>query len=165
MIREFVTVGLQSLGKRSCLTRPSSNCLGERTPRGKLRMHAEQIENKKDILLITGESASSLRVGLEQEGCHVTVCESPQKAWGFVYPIRPDVIVLHLPQSSDKDIYVLRECLALADGVPVIVATAESRIEAFTKEIRRVLPRFLSLPLKPNAAREALHGLESEWGK
>jgi DNA-binding NtrC family response regulator len=128
-------------------------------------MHAEQIENKKNILLITGESASSLRVGLEQEGCHVTVCGAPQKAWSFVYPIRPDLIILHLPQLSDKDVYALQECLALADGVPVIVATGASRTEAFTKEIRSVLPRFLSLPLKSNAVREALHGLESEWDK
>ena len=160
-------MGLQSLGKRSCLTRPSFNSLrdGQGHLEGKLRKHAEHIEAKKNILLITGESASSLRVSLEQEGCHVTVCESPQKAWGFVYPIRPDLIILHVPQLSGTDIYPLQECLALADGVPVIVATAASRTKALTKEIRWALPRFLSLPLKPNAVREALHGLESEWDK
>jgi len=138
---------------------------GRGNPEGKVRMQAEQIENRKNILLITGKSESSLLAGLEQEGCEVTVCESPQKAWGFVHPIRPDVIILHLQHLSSKDIYALQECLALADGVPVIVATAASRSEAFTKELRRVVPRFLALPLKPNAVREVLNGIDSEWRK
>jgi DNA-binding NtrC family response regulator len=128
-------------------------------------MRAEKIENKKKILLIDGKSETSLLAVLEQEGCDITVCDSPQKAWGFVYPIRPDVIILHLQHLSSKDIFALQECLALADGVPVIIATGASRIEAFTKELKRVVPRFLSLPLKPDAVREVLHGLESEWRK
>ena len=128
-------------------------------------MQAEQIENRQNILLITGRPDSSLLVGLEEEGCHVTVCESPQKAWGFVHPTRPDLIILHLRHLSSKDIYALQECLALADGVPVIVATAASRSEAFTKELRRVVPRFLSLPLMPNAVREVFNGIESELRK
>jgi len=128
-------------------------------------MRAEKIENKKKILLIDGKSETSLLAVLEQEGCDITVCDSPQKAWGFVYPIRPDVIILHLQHLSSKDIYALQECLALADGVPVIIATGASRIEAFTQELKRVVPRFLSLPLKPDAVREVLHGLESEWRK
>ncbi len=128
-------------------------------------MRAEKIENKKKILLINGKSETSVLAALEPEGCDITVCESPQKAWGFVYPIRPDVIILHLQHLSSKDIYALQECLALADGVPVIIATGASRSEAFTKELKRVVPQFLSLPLKPNAVREVLHGLESEWRK
>jgi DNA-binding NtrC family response regulator len=128
-------------------------------------MRAEKIENKKTLLLIDGKSETSLLAALEQEGCDITVCDSPQKAWGFVYPIRPDVIILHLQHLSSKDIYALQECLALADGVPVIIATGASRLEAFTEKLGRVVPRFLSLPLKPNAVREVLHGLESEWRK
>ena len=128
-------------------------------------MRAEKIDKKKKLLLIDGQSETSLLAALEQEGCDITVCDSPQKAWGFVYPIRPDVIILHLQHLSSKDIFALQECLALADGVPVIIATGASRIEAFTKELKRVVPRFLSLPLKPDAVREVLHGLESEWRK
>ena len=128
-------------------------------------MRAEKIENKKKLLLIDGKSETSLLAALEQEGCDITVCDSPQKAWGFVYPIRPNVIILHLQHLSSKDIFALQECLALADGVPVIIATGASRIEAFTQELKRVVPRFLSLPLKPDAVREVLHGLESEWRK
>jgi DNA-binding NtrC family response regulator len=131
-------------------------------------MRAEKTENRKTILLINGKSETSLLVGLEQEGYEVTVCESPQKAWGLVYPIRPDVIILHLQHLSSKDIYSLQECHALADGAPVIIATGASRIADFTEKLGRVVPRFLSLPLKPNAVRDVLHGLESEeseWRK
>jgi DNA-binding NtrC family response regulator len=128
-------------------------------------MRAEKIEKKKKLLLIDGKSETSLLAAFEQEGCDITVCDSPQKAWGFVYPIRPDVIILHLQHLSSKDIYALQECLALADGVPVVIATGASRIEAFTEKLGRVVPQFLSLPLKPNAVREVLHGLEFEWRK
>jgi len=128
-------------------------------------MRAEKAENRERLLLIDEKSETSLLTGLEREGYEVTVCESPQKAWGFVYPIRPDLIILHLPHLSGKDIYALQECLALADGVPVIIATGASRIEAFTEKLGRVVPRFLSLPLKPNAVRQVLHGLDSEWRK
>ena len=128
-------------------------------------MHAEKAENRERLLLVDEKSETSLLTGLEREGYEVTVCESPQKAWGFVYPIRPDLIILHLPYLSGKDIYALQECLALADGVPVIIATGASRIETFTEKLGRVVPRFLSLPLKPNAVRQVLHGLEPEWRK
>jgi len=119
-------------------------------------MQAEQIKNRKNILLITGRPDSSLLVRLEEEGCHVTVCESPEKAWGYVHPTRADLIILFLPHLSSKDIYALQECLALADGVPVIIATGASRIEAFRAKLGRFVPRFLPLPLKPNAVRETL---------
>jgi len=128
-------------------------------------MHAEKAENRERLLLIDETSETSLLTGLAREGYEVTVCESPQKAWGFVYPIRPDLIILHLPHLKGKDIYALQECLALADGVPVIIATGASPIEAFTEKLGRVIPRFLSLPLRRNAVRQVLHGLESEWRK
>jgi len=128
-------------------------------------MRAEKTESSKKILLINGKSESSLLAGLEQEGCDVPVCESPQKAWGYVHPIRSDLTILFLPHLSSKDIYALQECLALADGVPVIIATGVSRIEAFRATLGRFVPRFLALPLKPNAVREALHGLKSGWRK
>jgi hypothetical protein len=71
-------------------------------------MRAKHTGNGKKILLIDGKSETSLPAALEQEGCDITVCESPQKAWGFVYPIRPDVIILHLQHLSSKDIYALQ---------------------------------------------------------
>src|SRR5712691_5077916 len=89
---------------------------------GELSMPAKHTGNREKILLINGKSETSLLVSLEQEGYDVTVCESPQRAWGFVYPIRPHFIILHLEQPSSKDIYGLQECRALADGVPLIIA-------------------------------------------
>ena len=73
-----------------------------------------------------------------------------------------DVIILRLHHLRGKDVYPLQEWLALADGVPVMIATEASRIEAFTEKLGRVVPRFLYLPLKPSAIRDALRGLESE---
>src|SRR3972149_1790599 len=117
-------------------------------------MRAEKIENKKKLLLIDGKSETSLLAALEQEGCDISVCDSPQKAWGFVYPIRPDVIILHLQHLSSKDIYALQECLALADGVPVIIATGASGREALAQGLRLAGPWFGSRPVKPDAVRE-----------
>jgi hypothetical protein len=74
-------------------------------------------------------------------------------------------MVLRLQHLSSKDIYAPQECLALADGVPVTIGTEASRIEAFRATLGRFVPRFLALPLKPNAVREALHGLKSGWRK
>ena len=136
-------------------------------------MPAKHTGNREKILLINGKSETSLLVSLEQEGYDVTVCESPQRAWGFVYPIRPHFIILHLEQPSSKDIYGLQECRALADGVPLIIAIHASQSEAFIKELGEPVPRFLYLPLKPKAVKEALDGLESPvdsragsgWGK
>ena len=127
-------------------------------------MHAEKAENRERLLLIDEISETSLLTGLEREGYEVTVCESPQKAWGCVYPIRPDLIVLHRPRLSGKDIYALQECLALADGVPVIIATGASRIDALMRELGKGNSRFVSLPLKPNALRKIRHELESSSG-
>lgn len=141
--------------------RLSPDSVGEDTAR-KSKMRGEKIENRKRILLINGKS-ETLLVGLEQEGCEVTICESPQKAWGFIYPTRPHFIILHLEQPGNGNIYALQECRALADGVPLIIAVQASQSESFIKELGESVSRFLYLPLKPNAVREALHGVESEW--
>lgn len=118
-------------------------------------------EKKEKILLIDEKSDTPLIGGLEQQGYEVMSCESPQKAWGFVYPIRPRLIILHLEQPNSRDIYALQECRALADGVPVIIATGASRIQAFVDELGKHALRFIPLPLKSNAIREILHGVQT----
>ncbi len=123
------------------------------------------IDNREKILLIDAETATSLRAALEQEGYDITVCQSPQKAWGYVYPIRPDLIILHLPHLRNDDIPALQECFALADGVPVIIATEAQGIEEFAKKLKRCAPPFLSLPLNGSTARDILNGLESARDK
>ncbi len=137
-------------------------------------MAEKNIEKREKILLIDEQSDKPLIGGLEKQGYEVITCESPQKAWGFVYPTRPHLIILHLEEPTSRDIYALQECRALADGVPVVIATGASRIQAFTKQLGKAALSFLPLPLKPNAAREILHAFERsvadgpsepEWGK
>jgi DNA-binding NtrC family response regulator len=134
----------------------------------------DSTEKREKILVIDEKSDGPLLRGLEKQGYDVLTCESPQKAWGFVYPTRPHLIILHLEQPTDRDVYALQECRALADGVPVVIATGASRIEAFTKQLGKGSLWFLPLPLKPNAAREMLQTFdrsltdgrpEPEWGK
>jgi DNA-binding NtrC family response regulator len=127
-------------------------------------MPAKNTEKREKILLIEEKWDAPLIGGLEQQGYEVITCESPQKAWGFVYPIRPHLIILHLEQPTGRDIYALQECRALADGVPVIVATGASEIDAFMRELGKGVLRFLSLPMKPNALREIRHELKSSSG-
>ncbi len=123
-------------------------------------MPAKNTEKREKILLIDGKWDQPLIGGLEQQGYEVITCESPQKAWGFVYPSRPHLIILHLEEPSSADIYALQECRALADGVPVVIATGASQIQAFIEQLGNGALRFLPLPLKPNAAREILHAFE-----
>ena len=127
-------------------------------------MPANNMDKRERVLLIDGKSDGPLVGRLEQQGYEVTTCESPQKAWGFVYPIRPDFIILHLEESSNIDIYALQECRALADGVPVIIAAGASRIDALMRELGKGNIRFVSLPLKPNALRKIRHELEPSLG-
>ncbi len=131
-------------------------------------------EKREKVLLIEEKPDKPLIDGLEEQGYDVITCDCPQKAWGFVYPSRPHLIILHLEEPSSRDIYALQECRALADGVPVVIATGASRIQAFTKQLGKGALRFLSLPLKANAAREILRSFERsfaeglsepQWGK
>jgi DNA-binding NtrC family response regulator len=118
---------------------------------------------KQRVLLIDGKSGGPLAVGLERQGYDVTACDSPQKAWGFVYPIRPHFIILHVEEPSNRDVFALQECRALAGEVPVFVATDASRIDACIRELGRGSVRYLSLPLKDKAL-GALCSLESYAG-
>jgi DNA-binding NtrC family response regulator len=127
-------------------------------------MPANNADKRERVLLIDGKSDAPLVGRLEQQGYEVITCESPQKAWGLVYPIRPHFIILHLEEPSSRDVYALQECRALADGVPVIIATGASRIDALTRELGKGNIRFLSLPLKPNALRKIRHELDSSIG-
>ena len=118
---------------------------------------------KERVLLIHGKSGGGLAVGLERQGYDVTPCDSPQKAWGFVYPIRPHFIVLHVEKPSDRDVFALQECRALAGEVPIFVATDAAQIDACMRELGRGSVRYLSLPLKDNALRN-FYEVESSAG-
>jgi len=117
------------------------------------------MEVRKRILLIGENPDIALFTALQQEGYEVVCCESPQKAWGLAWPLRPHFIIVHLRQSSRRDSAVLQECRALAEGVPVIVATSVPGHESVMKALEEGATVFLFLPIKPQAVRKVLDGL------
>lgn len=118
-------------------------------------------EMGKRILLIGEKPDIELFTALQQEGYEVVALESPYKAWGVQFLYRPHFIVVHLHHPSRKDVAMLQDCLALADRVPLIVATSVLGDKALMKDLQRVATSFVFLPLKPNALREVFDELES----
>lgn len=127
-------------------------------------MPTNHMDTRERVLLIDARSDGLLAGRLEEQGYEVIACESPQKAWGFVYPIRPHFIILYVEEPGSRNIYALQECRALADGVPVIIAAAGPRIDALMKEVGKGNVRFLPLPLKRNALRKIRRELASTAG-
>ena len=117
-------------------------------------------EVNRKILLIDEKRHSPVFIFLQQEGYNVIACDSPQKAWGLVYPLRPRVIIVHLPNPGRKDLAVLQECRALADGVPVLLAASFPGLDPVSEELKRLVAAFIAVPLKPNAVEQALDGAE-----
>lgn len=128
-------------------------------------MKREAAEVVKRILLIDEKWDSPLFISLQQEGYEVIACESAQKAWGLVYPLRPHVIIVHLPNPSRKDAALLQECRALAEGVPIIVATSVPGHEAAMQALEEGATSFLSLPAKPETIRRVLDELRPASGE
>ncbi|MBI4490625.1 MAG: response regulator [Deltaproteobacteria bacterium] len=127
-------------------------------------MQKKVIEPRKRILLIGENPDIAFFTGLQQEGYEVIACESPQKAWSLVFPYRPDFIIVHLHHPSRRDIAILQECRALAEGVPIIVATSVPGNEALMKALEEGATAFLSLPVKPQTIRKVLDELEPSTG-
>ncbi|MBI4528099.1 MAG: response regulator [Deltaproteobacteria bacterium] len=118
------------------------------------------MESRRKILLIDEKWDTPLYLALRGEGYEVRACESPEKAWNLVFPLRPDFIILHLHHPSRKDISALHECRALAEGVPIIVATSLPGHEAVMKALEEGATSFLSLPVKPETIRKVLDELD-----
>ncbi len=119
---------------------------------------------RKKIVLIDDERDAALFSGLHQDGYEVIVCDSAQKAWALVFPFRPQLIVVHLHQLSRKDTLTLQECRALADGVPIVVATSVAGQESIRFALEEGATSFLSLPANPEAIRRVLDGLSPGSG-
>jgi len=115
------------------------------------------MEVNRKILLIDEKRDSPVFIFLQQEGYNVIACESVQKAWGLVYPLRPYVIIVHLPNPGRKDVFLLQECRALADGVPVLLAVS-SPGDPVLAELKERVAAFITVPLKPNTVEQALDG-------
>ena len=98
----------------------------------------------KKILLIDEDKDSALSTTLEQKGYDLIHCDSVQKAWGLVYPHRPQLIVLHLYDTNRLGLSNLQECRALAERIPIILAAPakvnQRRSKPRSTERRSFLP-------------------------
>ena len=115
---------------------------------------------QKKILLIDDQWDTSLFIGLQQEGYEVIAVESPQKAWGVVWTLRPHFIIIHLTNLRRRDISTLRGCAVLAGGVPIIIAAPVSGSGTLIKALEKVAAVFFSFPMGPYGIGEILHDLE-----
>lgn len=115
---------------------------------------------RKKILLIGENPDFGLFSALQEEGYEVVTCESPQKAWGLAPPFLPNFIIVHFRHLSGRDIAMLQECRALAEGAPIIVATSVPGNEAVMKALEEGATAFLFLPVKQQVVRKVLDELE-----
>jgi DNA-binding NtrC family response regulator len=115
------------------------------TPRNKI----------KKILLIDDCKVSALSAALLKEGYHVLHCESVKQAWGCIYPHPPHLIVVRLDNLNGAALADLQECWALAEGVPIILATSAQLDPTVMKAVQHRAAGVLSLPamLKGNGER------------
>jgi DNA-binding NtrC family response regulator len=128
------------------------------TPDIHIKREASEI---KTILLIENGKYSALSAALAQEGYHVVHCDSVQKAWSFVYPHRPHLIVLRLDNSNGAALAALQECRALAEGVPIVLVTSAHVNRALRKALQHGAATVLAASWTAESVREALHGLEA----
>jgi len=116
-------------------------------------------DQTKKILLIDHNKSSALLSALAQEGYDVIHCNAVQKAWCLVYPQRPHLIVIHLDNLDGAGLADFQECRALAEGVPIILATSAQVDEPIMKALLHGAATILDLPLIPANIRETLRDL------
>src|SRR5262245_35729549 len=138
----------------------------------RIKMRTMRIENKKTfaektttdqikkILLIDHNKGSALSAVLAHEGYDIIQCDTVKKAWCLVYPQRPHLIVIHLDHLDGAGLADFQECRALAEGVPIILATSAQVNETLMKVLQHRPAAILDLPLIPATIRETLHDLE-----
>ena len=121
---------------------------------------SKQAPAQKKILLIDDQLDTSLFIGLQHEGYEVIAVESPQKAWGVVWTLRPHFIIIHLTNVIRGDISTLQGCGVLAGGVPIIIAAPVSGSRTLIKALETVAAVFFSFPMGPYGIGEILHDLD-----
>src|SRR5262245_4606540 len=145
--------------------RPSENLTGS------IKMRTMHIENKKKltekaptdqikkILLIDRNKGSALSAALAQQGYDVTQCDDVKKAWCLVYPQRPHLIVIHLDNLDGAGLADFQECRALAEGVPIILATSAQVDETIMKALQTGDAGIIDLPMFSENIREYIGDL------
>ena len=121
---------------------------------------SKQAPAQRKILLIDNQWDTSLFIVLQREGYEVIAVESPQKAWGVVWTLRPHFIIIHLTNLSRGDISALQGCAVLTGGVPIIIAAPVSSGGTLIEALEKVAAVFFSFPMGPYGIGEILHDLE-----
>ena len=124
-------------------------------------MPAHTTEVVKKILLIGENPDVVFFTGLQQQGYEVAASESPMKAWCLIRVFRPHFIIVHFRQPARRDIAVLQECRAMAEGVPIIITASTPGSEAVMKALEEGATAFLSLPVEPAVVKKFLHRLHT----
>jgi DNA-binding NtrC family response regulator len=120
-----------------------------------------QASEIKKILLIDQDKDSALSAALAQEGYDLVLCDSVQEAWSLIYPYRPHLIILHLRNSNGAGLSDLRECRALAEGVPIVLAISAQVNRALIKAMQHGASSVLATSARPESVREVLHHLRA----
>ena len=115
-------------------------------------------------MLIGGNPDINFFTALQQEGYEAIACESAQKAWPLVYEFRPSLIIVHLGHPSRSDIATLQECRAMAEGVPIVVATSVPGHEPVIRALEEGATSFLSLPLERAKVKKVVDDLLASHG-
>jgi DNA-binding NtrC family response regulator len=122
------------------------------------------MEGRTKILLIGENPDIQLFTALQKEGFEAIASESPQKAWPLVYAFRPHLIIVHLRHPSRNDITTLQECRAMAEGVPIVVATSVPGHETVMRALEEGATSFLSLPVEGTTIKKVLDDLVASHG-
>jgi DNA-binding NtrC family response regulator len=122
------------------------------------------MEVRTRILLIGENPDLQLFAALQREGYETIASESPEKAWPLVYAFRPHLIIVHLRHPSRSDIATLQECRAVAERIPIVVATSVPGHETVMRALEEGATSFLSLPVEGAKIKKVLDDLVASHG-
>jgi DNA-binding NtrC family response regulator len=116
-------------------------------------------------ILVIGENPDiPLFTALQKEGYEAIACESPQKASLLVHAFQPRLIIVHLRHPSRNDIVTLQECRAIADGIPIMVATSVPGHETIMQVLEEAATSFLFLPVEGAKIKKVVDDLVASQG-
>jgi DNA-binding NtrC family response regulator len=121
-------------------------------------------EVRTKILLIGENPDIQLFTALQKEGYETIASESPEKAWPLVYAFHPHLIIVHLRHPSRNDLATLKECRAMAEGIPIVVATSVPGHETVMRALEEGATSFLSLPVEGAKIKKVFDDLVARHG-
>lgn len=137
------------LGARTFLQLPlDAPMLSERLDA--MTLHTEQ-EPPQIFLLQLGQNANSepLMSCLESAGMHVSLFDSPQVMFDALETHRPELFLFDHEGTSDAPLLIARAIRQDAHllGIPIILATSDTRINAFLEAMRSGCDNIIQKPV------------------